>query len=86
MAGEHVEAILPVKVKTLKPEAVVPNEEIELAIKQLDDSEFEVRNTAAKRLEQFGKLALGALEEAAKSGSVENARSNFQPWTYALPY
>lgn len=75
LAAEHVETILPVKVKTLKSEAVVSNEEIELAIKQLDDSEYEVRNAAAKRLERFGKSALRSLEEAAKSGGVEQRKT-----------
>ena len=75
LAGERVETILPVKVKIAEPDAVVPNEEIDLAIKQLDDWKDEVRIEAAKRLEKFGKLAQSSLEEIAKSGTAEQRES-----------
>lgn len=75
LAGEHIEKILPVEVKAPKTEVAVANEEIKLALEQLDDSKFEVRKAAAKRLEQFGSLARAALEKAAKSGTVEQRKA-----------
>ena len=71
---------MPVKVGPISPtdspaKEAVPKEEIELALKRLDDPQFEVRNTAAKRLELFGKLAVESLQEAAESGSLEQRRT-----------
>ena len=75
LAGERVETILPVKVKIAKSDAVIPNEEIDLAINQLGDSKYEVRNAAAKRLVQFGRLARKSLEAIAKTGSADQRKT-----------
>ncbi len=75
LAGDHVEAILPVEVRTLEPDSDAPNKEIELAIKELDSPKFRVRKAARNRLSQFGSSALKPPQEVVKSGSPEQRAS-----------
>ena len=71
LAANHVEEILPVTVKRSEPKTDLPVEEVDLAIEQLDDANFGVRQKAMDRLEQMGNQAQAAIGEVAKSGSME---------------
>src|SRR3954447_6187513 len=52
----------------------VEQEKLEATVRLLDDGKFQVRDQAAKRLVQYGKLAIPFLKKATLDGSLEMQR------------